>query len=310
LQRLKVWRVREIKLRRHIGAIEGLENSGEVVFRDTDTILDIYLPINPLNFAITNYHLSQEFIKHCGIINPQYQLRVQNILGFPITHLPILLESLDLDLSVDSVPSPIIPDTINHNLEEQDPLESPAQTQTITSALRSRIPNLDQSLAAVRQAAAAIPPTSGFTVFTSGIQPSTSSTAIAEGSGRSIHELLGSDTRDPEGHSSDVNALRRAVHGSDTESSVFGLEALHSALPDLDGTSATSPGGHQSQISGSHATSASVNSGTRNIGVAHSGANENNSVQNLYNRHIGLLGEFFVTFPWASGVWKLTRPID
>lgn len=102
LQGLKVWKVVAVKLVRQIshrtsGDIYGREDEGPVVFHDTDTTLDIYLPVNAhKNPAIMNY-LSGHLIKHCGITDVIYQALVRSILDYPFSELNKLLEEHNSD---------------------------------------------------------------------------------------------------------------------------------------------------------------------------------------------------------------------
>ena len=73
-----------------------MHGTGNVVFRDTNESIDIYLPIH-MDPATINYHLSPHFIEYCGIIDSKYQQLVLPLLSLPFASIDDQLEKYDLD---------------------------------------------------------------------------------------------------------------------------------------------------------------------------------------------------------------------
>src|SRR5439155_10847119 len=97
LQGLTVWGAVRIKLVRRLGLTEGREDDSLVLFSDTDTTLDIYLPINFEEETVLLNCLSQQFIKHCSITDDRYRGLVRPILDSTISYINTLFEELCVD---------------------------------------------------------------------------------------------------------------------------------------------------------------------------------------------------------------------
>jgi hypothetical protein len=121
LQSLTVWGVTAIKLKRRINEIEGIEDSGDIVFKEKSTQLDIYIPIDIENQSVFVYQLSENIIKHCGITDSRHQKLVQPILSAPISRIPTLLEQFDLDGHLEADAGSSLLGSFFDSVEAQDP---------------------------------------------------------------------------------------------------------------------------------------------------------------------------------------------
>jgi hypothetical protein len=183
LQNLEVWRVTGIRLLRRIGDIEGIADVGNVVFKDTETTLDIFMPIGDTLTDVT-FDLAQSFIKHCGITGNVHEQLVSMILTKPISSINKSLEYYELDLPTGVPNRKFPPDEIFEQFESLSINEVPttesgqhvAATEDIDkiiyanpsqskSALRAAIPTLDDSIVKVREAATSRNQSASFKVF-------------------------------------------------------------------------------------------------------------------------------------------------
>lgn len=281
------------------------------VFKEKSTQLDIYIPIDIENQCVFVYQLSENLIKHCGITDSRHQKLVQPILSAPISRIPKLLEQFDLDGQLEADAGSSLPVSFLDSVQAQDPrntfrtstapysasrFESTGNETFFTSrppitgsmsSLRTSIPTLDQSIASIRQAAASEDRSSSFTVF--GPQITTQNISA---SSTTEH----SDIRDDSGFvdeltDSNISSNRR-VRGinddEDGEGGVFGVAALRSALAE---TTESCP---RMSFGGSRFTGSP--SYSRSQGRYFAGpVDEESSVQSLHDRHVGLLGETFVS---------------
>jgi hypothetical protein len=117
LQSLTMWGVMAIALKRRIEDIEGTEDSGDIVFKETKTKLDIYFPIDMEDHVMFNYQLSQNLIKHCGITDTRYETLVQPILTARISSIPKLFEKYDLDGELESDAASNLPRSFFSNVQ-------------------------------------------------------------------------------------------------------------------------------------------------------------------------------------------------
>jgi hypothetical protein len=298
---LTVWGVTAIKLKRRIGNIEGTEDSGDVVFKETTTKLDIYIPIDIENQSLFVYQLSERLIKHCNITESRFEKLVPPILTAPISKILKLLEQYDLDADFQSDAGSYLPRSFFENVPDQDQENILGTSTSIeifstsrlsvpgaVSSLRASIPTLDQSIASVRQAAALEDGNSSFTVF--GPQASSKSRAGASSTEASdihddsgfVDELTGSTISSSPG----VTRMNSDEGGS---GDVFGVAALRSALPEAN-ESRPRMSFENSRFTGSPSHS-------RSHGRYFAGpVDEGSSTRVLHDRYIGLLGEIFVSY--------------
>jgi hypothetical protein len=315
---LTVWGTSSIKLKREVDDIQGTGDTGDLIFQDTDTTLKIFMPISISNQAMSTYRLSQAFIKHCGITDTSYQQLVLPILTISIAEIEKLLEMYNLDVPRNDDAESRLPESLFSNLGEDiqhspvaelpdfgdfaPRMSSATARESIsrsgpsssgpTSSLRARIPTLDQSVAKVREAAASHATGARLDLFTSEA-PLVGRPAASEGdTGSDIFEDSGfgdgtlsrTPTRGPESFTEDSQDM--------SSQDTFDLDALRSTLPDVPARvtpARISLSGGRS--SGSH-TSGRASHGNND------GFEEESGLQGLHQKHIGLLGEAFVSvFP-------------
>jgi hypothetical protein len=315
---LTVWGASSIKLKREINEIQGTEDTGDLIFQDTNTTLKIFMPISIPNQAMSTYCLSQAFIKHCGITDTGYQQLVLPILTVSIAEIEKLLEMYNLDVPRNNDAEGRLPESLFSNLGEdiQHPpvaelpdsgdfatrTSSAAARESLsrsgpsnsgpTSSLRARIPTLDQSVAKVREAAASHAAGARLDLFTSEAPP-VGRPVAPEGD-------AGSDTFEDSGLGDSVLS-RTPTRGSEssTEDSqdmnpqdTFDFDTLRSALPDV--LASVTPA---RRSLGRERSSGSRKSG-RVFHGNNDGFEEESGLQGLHQKHIGLLGEAFVSvFP-------------
>jgi hypothetical protein len=311
---LTVWGTPSIKLKREVDGIQGTEDTGDLVFQETDTTLKIFIPINIPNQSMSTFRLSQDFIKHCGITDTRYQQLVLPILTIPIAEIEKLLEKYNLDGLRNNDPEGKLPESLFSNIGEDIQLfpvaelpdfgdfASRTSSATVreslsrsgpssskpTSSLRVRIPTLDQSVAKVREAAASYAAGARLVLFSSEAPPIGRPVTSEGDTGSDVFE----DSR-----SGDSILSQTLTRGSEspTEDSqdissrgAFDLDALHSALPE-----ATPSVAAARRILGGEKSSGSHTSGKASCG-RNDGFEEESSLQSLHQKHIGLLGEAFV----------------
>jgi hypothetical protein len=310
---LTLWGAPSIKLKREVDDIQGTEDTGDLIFQDTDTTLKIFMPISIPNQPMSTYRLSQAFIKHCGITDTRYQQLVLPILTISIAEIEKLLEMYNLDVPGNNDPEGKLPESLFSNLGEDIQLSPVAElpdfggfasrTSSTTvreslsrsgpsssgpaSSLRARIPTLDQSVAKVREAAASHAAGARLILFSSEAphigRPVTSEgdtgSDIYKDSGLGDSVLSRTPTRGSENFKEDSQDM-----GSQ---GAFNFETLRSALPEVSARVAPARSLAGERSSGSH-TSGSASHG-RNDGFE-----EESGLQGLRQKHIGLLGEAFV----------------
>jgi hypothetical protein len=282
---LKVWRVQAIELKRSIGAIQGKDGTGNVVFHDANAAVDIYLPTS-MDQVTINYHLSRHFISYCGIIEPKYQQLVYPILSLPLTSIETQLESYDLDGLQDhsSVSSLLGALSDDHEIEETAQ-ETLSMSAAAIPSLRSVIPTLDRSLATVRKAATEYDPGSGFTAFNSSTAHTTASTADTTLNSQANAAVVDTDL---------IITSSRRIRGARgrflPKTTNAGNAALGTTPLNLQGIN----------LAGSHEERSLPRrkpvrpSWSGGVGPSSYGGDERSSAQEIYNRQIGLLGETFV----------------
>lgn len=301
LRSLKVWGVEAITIKRYLDEVEGKEDSGDVILHDTEDKLDIYLPIEISDRWMSNALLAEAFVKHCGIIDPAYEPLVLQILTVSISNINKMLERHSLDGPDDVKLRNRLPDSLfaSHDiLQEQEPdtedvngeeIPPKSSTPTIgaTSALRSNIPTLDASLATVREGAASHHEDASFCVF-SPTPPSrqrSRSPAIYSNSDTSINSGQ-SEVIQNGGTAKDSEVFQ--FIGTRNSEKAFDVESLLSALPDISGLQ--TPTRHTLA-----APASASRSRTRSRSPGYAPTEEGNTLQGLHLKHIGLLGETFVS---------------
>jgi hypothetical protein len=98
LANLNVWGVETISLTQDADDVKVTEDTDQIIFHDADiSKLEIYLSIKDSPQAMVEFELSKEFIRYCGIINPNFQNLVFPILQYPLEGIEKLLEEYELD---------------------------------------------------------------------------------------------------------------------------------------------------------------------------------------------------------------------
>jgi hypothetical protein len=101
LEKLQIWGVSAIKLSHEVDGIIGADDTGSLLFSDTDqSKLDIIYVFNTEE-AIFNFELSKDFVEFCGITDKKLEKLVLPILTYPLKDIEKLLESYGLDLPND-----------------------------------------------------------------------------------------------------------------------------------------------------------------------------------------------------------------
>ena len=228
--------------------VYGREDQGQVVFRDTDTSLDMFLPLSAENNSVIMHCLSQHFIKHCGITVAKYQALIRPILDYPLSEVNKLLEEQNLDDVGNTYRSPVPESVFGYDgsgnahsagdtvtaVEEQTPgsfnhffagsdVPSPAKSMS----LRERIPTLDQTIALVRDAAV--------TANTASL----SITAVSESRRHAGRGISGNSNDADQFSNSGIGNTPTSPRNPDTAEessgahtrSLFNLDSLCSALP-------------------------------------------------------------------------------
>lgn len=303
---LEVWGAPSIKIRRKIrrNNVEGKESDGDLIFRDTDTTLKIYLPIDyQMSDPKWTFLLTEGFIKHCGITDPNYQILVSPILSFKLEDIERFLERYNLDQPQTEDVGKNFPETLfrsttgvtqdqsvtrsleiapetaskSNYLAVSDSANRSSSPNAETEAmLRARIPTLDQSLAKVREAGAS---------RASKVRLSLFSSPPWLASGREANAPSGTTTPLPR------DALGRS---QDTRSQdVFNTDSLRKSLRDI--ATSTDRGNFPlgETISSEKGMDGCMTRGARTRRTQGFGA-EAMSLQNLHIKQIGLLGEVYV----------------
>jgi hypothetical protein len=297
LQNLEVWRVTGIRLLRRIGDIEGIADVGNVVFKDTETTLDIFMPIGDTLTDVT-FDLAQNFKKHCGITDNIHGQLVSMILTKPISRINKYLESYDLDLPTGAPNRQFPPDEIFEQFESLSINEVPttesgqhvAATEDIDkivyanpsqskSALRAAIPTLDDSIEKVREAATSLNESASFKVFSPNAQRTQKSISFKTFNGSGPGTFVDTES---ESNSNSPHQSRDSGKCNDS-SFIADVSDLSSTVPEVQTHVRTNWKPSHSVLRSENATRLSGGSG-----------NEENSVQALHLKHIGLLGEAFV----------------
>ena len=220
LLNLQVWGVQAIKLTQEVNGVKIIENADRVLFNDAEnTNLEIYFPIKDSQNPIVDFELSKEFIRYCGVADHNLQTLVLPIIQYPHKDIEKLLEDYGLDESDDDDEKSTKPpkSVSEENDNESDPvLQSNVGTISLSrtpspdtdildqdqdlpaskpSFLRDRIPELDQSIAAVREGA---------------ILPSTTPTWIITPSRRRTNASLSIHST-----SGDMHGIQHSIGGND-----------------------------------------------------------------------------------------------
>lgn len=294
LASLTVWEVAKIRLTRKIDGVEGAEDSGIVVFDDTNKDkLDIYFSSDPTKQALLDCKLSEELIKHCEISQPEYKALVLKILILPLSHIERYLEDYDLD-NPDVANQMDLNDEAFSSLEQFDgdssetaisliaigtpPSVRPGCSESPLS-LQETIPTLDQTISSVRQAASSqeTQPSRLTLNFRSGNDAQTAKArshleAEINGSG------IGSDRPSPAGSRPQSSSQSREDRGNFSFGGTFARD-LRSTLPKID------PSG----------TPRTARSRSRQPNNIREEPHDDDTEQRLHNKLIGVLGEVFVS---------------
>lgn len=180
LTNLNVWGVQAIKLTQEVYDIKVTEDTSGILFDDADeSKLEIYLSIKGAQNAVVDFELSKEFIRYCDITDHSFQKLVLPIIQYPHEEIEKLLEEYGLDepgdhseksnellmsvseesndegapisqFDTSTITRPRTPSSGMNILDQ----ESSSQVSRPSSFLRDRIPELDQSIASIREAAA------------------------------------------------------------------------------------------------------------------------------------------------------------
>ena len=311
LQSLTVWGVTSIRLSRRIVKedIEGAEDTGEIVFQETELTLNIYNPFDTDDLSTSNFLLSEHFIKHCGITDVRYQKLVLPILTVPVSKISKILESHNLDGDNQASHRSDLPESLFNHFGDVDqssdgtmglnfgsrhalsvtsnPLSAVTTSNLgVISSLRARVPTLDQELKVVRESATLDEENSSFVVLGSHIYGRDRSAASELGSEHGTFEDSGvgdsvlnnedsSEGEDEDDHhpadAFEVASMRLAL-----------LEATESGSPRRASFGRRSPAGFQT-----HSRSHRAPSGDRVDG--------SNSPRGKNERRTGLCGETFVS---------------
>jgi hypothetical protein len=319
---LTVWGTPSIKLKREVNDIQGTEDTGDLIFQDTDTTLKVFMPINIPNQPMSTYRLSEAFIKHCGITDTRYQKLVMPILTISIAEIEKLLEMYNLDGPRNNDSKGRLPESLFSNLGEDIQLSPVAELPDFgdfasrasfaaareslprsgpsssgpASSLRARIPTLDQSVATVREAAASHAAGARLVLFSSETPHIGRSVPSKGDTGSEIYEDSGfggsimsrTPTRGSESSTEDSQDM--------SSKGAFDFDTLRSALPEVSARVAPARRllvGERSSVS-------------HTSGRASHGRNdefeEESSLQGLHQKHIGLLGEAFVRVFLAQNI--------
>jgi hypothetical protein len=302
------------------------EDTGQIIFDDADICkLDIYISIKHSQQVKVDFELSKEFIRYCDITDPNFQKLVLPILQYPREDIENLLEEYGLygigdhdeqttelaepvsEESNDGSPpiprvdtstifSPRTPSSGTVLLAQ----ESSSQVSRPSSALRDRIPALDQSIASI-QATAALPSTIPTLIIT----PSKTRTGSRSSSENTYYEAKGAHQSRAENESpSPGNGMGEAKEsessttysGAETPHDAFEFRRFHSEFAEEFGLDSPSRGPRTSSTQ-DHSVPRYRRS-PRYSGSSSSARAEPDPeriMQGFQNQKIGLLGETFVS---------------
>lgn len=331
LDTLQVWGVSAIKLLHEVNEIVGADDTGSLIFDDTDeSKLDIIYVLNTEE-AILNFELSKDFIEFCDITDKQLEKLVHPILTYPLKDIEKLLESYGLDMPNDlHSGSAETFDSVNELNEENDadivenspisettsiaiaspripsPRSSTPQTPPDrlfsgqSSKLRDRIPALDERISSVK--AAATQPNMSPTLIITPSQRMNIRTPLIPGIVSNSNEILPSTISRteselllPEIQLAGPSTPSASRHGPQNPHDAFDFGDMASALSDVLATA--TPSRHHGASTSRHPHRSRFSHSPQNPRWE---PDPRDTMQGFHNQYVGLQGEVFV----SSVIWS------